>query len=108
MNPEGNGTRTGKSPEHKLWLARGACFLQIGCAAQLSVYEAVHMMEQGISGTMTGTIIAIQNALIILTSPLWGWVADRYRFYRRLISIGTIGISFTLAWFAFALLRILT
>ncbi|MEX0332357.1 MAG: MFS transporter [Puniceicoccaceae bacterium] len=86
----------------KLWHARGSCFLQIGCAAQLSVYEAVHMMEQGLNGTLIGLLLALENALIIITSPFWGRVADRFRFHRRLIAIGTIGLSFCLLWFAYA------
>ena len=84
----------------KLWHARGACFLQIGCGAQLSVYEAVHMAEQGLSGTLIGLLLALENLLIIFTSPFWGRVADRFRIHRRLIAIGTIGLSICLAWFA--------
>ncbi len=93
---------TSKSYARKLWLARGACFLQIGCGAQLSIYAAVHMTDKGLSGTAIGILLAIESALIILTGPLWGWVADRYHFYRRLIAIGTIGLTATMAWFAIA------
>lgn len=60
------------------------------------------MTDKGLTGTAIGVLLAIESALIILTGPLWGWVADRYRFYRRLIAIGTLGLTLTLGWFAFA------
>jgi len=88
------------SPERKLWLARGSCFLQVGCLGQLFVYEAVHMMEQGISGTTVGILLALGSALFIVASPFWGWFADRFHIYRRLIAFGTIGMSGTLFLFA--------
>lgn len=99
---KGVGSEGQDAHGRKLWYARGASFLQIGCGAQLSVYEAVHMADQGLSGTLIGLLLALENGLIIFTSPFWGRLADRFRFHRRLIAIGTIGLSFCLAWFAFA------
>ena len=78
-------------PERKLWYLRGSCLIQIGCGAQLNVFEAVHMMDKGISGTMIGILLAIGNVLILGSSPFWGRIADRLGIYRRLIALGTFG-----------------
>lgn len=91
-----------QKPRRLLWNLRWSCFFQVGCIAQLSVYEAVHMTEQGLSGTRIGLLLALANALVIFTSPLWGRIADQYQFYRRLVGMGTLGLSATLVWFAFA------
>ncbi|HSH09011.1 MAG TPA: MFS transporter [Oceanipulchritudo sp.] len=103
MNPNyGSDAEAEKAASRKLWFARAACLLQVGCMAQLSVYEAVHMQDKGLSGTMIGVVMATHSALLILTGPIWGRMADRYRFHRRLIAIGTLGMCGTLAWFALA------
>ena len=67
---------------------------------QLYVYEAVHMMEQGMSGTTVGMLLALGNALFLVSSPFWGWFADHFHIYRRLIAFGTLGMAVTLILFA--------
>jgi len=90
-----------KTDRRKLWNARGASFIQMIGITQMGIYETVHMLDMGISETMIGIILAIENGLIIFTSPFWGRVADKYRIYRRLVAIGCLGIGGTLTWFAF-------
>ncbi|MFC1763725.1 MFS transporter [Planctomycetota bacterium] len=84
----------------KLWLLRGCSFIQVCTIGLFTVFEAVHMRENGISARWIGIIMGIENGLLILTGPMWGRLADKTSHYRRILILGVVGLSFNLLWFA--------
>ena len=56
------------------------------------------MSDHGLSGSTIGILLAIENALLLSTGPLWGWIADRTACYRQIVSGSAIGLAFTLYW----------
>ena len=86
----------------KLWWLRACSFAQVCATGLFSVFEAVHMQENGISVSRIGIIMGVTNGLLIFTGPMWGRIADKTSHYKRILILGTIGLSFTLLWFAWA------
>ncbi|MDF7809236.1 MFS transporter [Pontiellaceae bacterium B12219] len=91
------------NPEIKrLWLLRICSFIQVCTLGLFTVFEAVHMRENGISAGWVGIIMAIENGLLILTGPMWGRLADKTSQYKRILILGVLGLSVGLFWFAYA------
>ncbi len=82
----------------KLTLTRATSFIQVASAGMFAIYEVTHMSERGLSGSVIGVLLAIQSALTIASSPLWGWVSDKFRCYRQLVSLSSLGLAFSLFW----------
>lgn len=67
-----------------------------------STFEAVHMADNGLRPGTIGGLLALENGLFILMSPVWGSLADRTGRYRRLIAAATIACAANLLLFAWA------
>jgi MFS family permease len=81
---------------------RGAALLQLAALGLMGAFETVHMQDHGLSEARIGVILAIQNGLMMVTALLWGRWADHTRQFKRCLSICTVGMMATLAWFAWA------
>ncbi|MDQ8197378.1 MFS transporter [Pelagicoccus enzymogenes] len=82
----------------KLTLARACSLIQVATVGMFSIYEVTHMSDRGLSGSAIGILLAIENALLLASGPLWGWVADRFSCYRQLVSASALGLAFALYW----------
>ena len=86
----------------KIWLLRACSFAQVCATGLFSVFETVYMQENGISASWIGIIMGVTNGLFIFTGPMWGRIADKTNRYKRILILGTIGLSLTLVWFAWS------
>lgn len=86
-----------------IWILRFTCFCQICGMGFLPAFEVVQMRSAaGLDPRTIGWLLALENGLLILLSPLWGRLADRTLRYREIVAFGSIGMVFTLLVFAWA------
>jgi len=63
---------------------RGLYFLFYGSGASWYPFFNVYLQQVGLSGVQIGTLSAIRPAVMVLTQPLWGVVADLWGRWRTL------------------------
>ena len=81
---------------------RGASLVQLAALGLMGAFETVHMQDQGLSEGRIGIVLAIENGLMIFTALLWGRLADHTQRFKRCLTVCTVGMVATLAWFALA------
>lgn len=83
-----------------MWNMRLASLIQLAALGLLGTFETVRMKDQGLPEAQIGIILAIESGLMMFTALAWGRWADHTQHFKRGISISTVGLMLTLAWFS--------
>jgi PPP family 3-phenylpropionic acid transporter len=75
----------------RLWQARGLAFVFYGASGFLYPYLGLFLQQVGLSGVQIGWLISLRAALMLVTAPLWGALADHTGRTRRTYQWALIG-----------------
>jgi MFS transporter, PPP family, 3-phenylpropionic acid transporter len=97
-----------------VWAARAYYFLFFGALGVYYPYINLYFKETGLSGQAIGQLAALSPMAIILASPAWGALGDRFRIHRYLLPFVTwatilpmVAIAYTRQFSAIAALAAL-
>ncbi len=74
-----------------LWAARAYYFFFFSAIGAYYPYIGLYYKQAGLSGQLIGTLTALTPLAVILASPLWGALGDRFRIHRTLLPLVTWG-----------------
>jgi PPP family 3-phenylpropionic acid transporter len=96
-HPQSTDRRTSRQ---QLWLLRGACFAQYSGIALLWAYQTVWMKDQGMGEFFIGRVSALTTVLTLVCGLAYGYIADATGRPNRMVLVGSVVCSFTMAYFA--------
>jgi PPP family 3-phenylpropionic acid transporter len=72
-----------------LWLARAYYFFYFAAVGAFNPYLNLYFDQVGLSGSAIGLLAAVSPLCLIVVSPAWGSLADRYRAHRVLLPLAS-------------------
>ena len=82
------------------WILRITCLMQIASIGILWSFEAVRMKDMGIGETAIGIILGVSSGIFILSSLVWGRVADKFLWHRKIAIWGSLLFGLLLLYFS--------
>tara|TARA_B110000305_G_scaffold185134_1_gene205957 strand:+ start:457 stop:1584 length:1128 start_codon:yes stop_codon:yes gene_type:complete len=83
-----------------MWNMRLASLIQVAGLGLLGSFETVQMKDLGLTEAQIGMVLGVEHGLMIFTALAWGRLADKTRLLRNCITISTVGMVVTFAWFS--------
>ena len=82
------------------WILRITCMMQIACAGILWSFEAVRMKDMGVGETAIGIILGVSSGVFILSSLVFGRLADKHHCHRNVAIWGSGLMAITALYFS--------
>ena len=70
-------------------LLQGYYFVSLGALAAVIPFLAARLESAGLDGRAIGLLLAMLPLGRLVSAPLWGWLADRYRMAGTLLRVGS-------------------
>ncbi len=77
--------------KHPLILARAFYFCYFAAIGCYVPYINLYFRSIGLSGATIGALAAMPPLILLVASPLWGAMGDRFRIHRYLLPLATLG-----------------